>query len=357
MFLIPEVAALLGSPGVQLSVLDQCRYGGRYQKGTVFMGNRSIEELRCDHPSVWWRVPWSGDSHNAPHPKLVGKQEAIPYGAWSPGMLRPREPHGDYLSRGAAGYPPKLNFMLAAAFASFVPAAVPRLLPSSAHSCPGGRALLPPPVGAGTPRGLFAGGLPEADKVTFSNLLRGAQDGGKRALRQHEDDECIGGMARTARCVAALPGNLVAGGQIRVLLDDFVAARPALVELCCKAIGSDVAEAGPSEEVLDERRLTCRSTTLAPWSMVTVRRRFAQSFSRRGRSEPAILVLELRSGSAVEPRRAFWKTLCLQGCSHCRANALKGSWTRRICATTWTGSRTTRASTRTQRCLHKLKTS
>jgi hypothetical protein len=247
MFCIPEVAALLSLPGVRMSNVDQCRYGGKFQKGTVFLGTLATEELRCDHPAVWWRVPWSGEAYCSAHPKLRGKQAAVPFGSWAYHMMRSREPHGEYLTRGSACYPAKLNSMLAAAFALAASVKPPPPVPLvTGH---GGVSSVP----SGSVGGR-AGGLPEADKVTFSTQLRGAQDGGKRAMRQLEDEDCIGGMARTARCVAALPGNLVAGGQIRVLLDRFVAARPTLVERCCEAIGSDVTGAGPSDEILDELR-------------------------------------------------------------------------------------------------------
>ena len=86
--------------------------------------------------------------------------------------------------------------------------------------------------------------------MVFTNQLRGSRSGGKKAARRQEDFECVGGMARTSRCVAALPGNIVAGGQLRVLLDAFHKARPELTATCCNALGADGPEPGPSEDEL-----------------------------------------------------------------------------------------------------------
>ena len=85
---------------------------------------------------------------------------------------------------------------------------------------------------------------PEAEEVVFINHLRGRQAVSRKAARKQEDHDCVGGMARTARCVAALPGNLVAGGQVHALLDKFVEARPELIKACCSAIGSEAPDAG-----------------------------------------------------------------------------------------------------------------
>ena len=51
-----------------------------------------------------------------------------------------------------------------------------------------------------------------------------------------------------------MPGNLVAGGQIRALMDTFLAARPELIAACCDAIGLEDPGAGPADQALDELR-------------------------------------------------------------------------------------------------------
>ena len=185
MFLIPEVASLQLLPGVKMHTLDQCRYGSKFKKATTFMGNIVIPALRCDHPPAWWKVPWSGVCYQAPHPRLVGRQCAVPAEQWRPWMLRDREPHGEYISRAAARYPAGLNAKLAELFA---------------QSQVGAISVVP----CGAPQvSLVKGGMPEAEAVVFTNPLRGTPSGGKKAMRRQEDLDCVGGMARTARCSAA----------------------------------------------------------------------------------------------------------------------------------------------------------
>ena len=71
----------------------------------------------------------------------------------------------------------------------------------------------------------------EATCVDMDIQLRGLVVNPKSA-RELEDKECIGGMVRAARAVASLPGNLVVGGQVRELLDSFLAEFPHVIEDC-----------------------------------------------------------------------------------------------------------------------------
>jgi hypothetical protein len=113
MFKLPEVLELLDLPEVHVSSLDQFMLGSTYRKAAGFLGNISVDEFRCDHARRWWCMPWSGEEYEASHPRLVGRQLAIPWESWNPSMMRPREPAGDYLSRAAARYPRDLNVHLA----------------------------------------------------------------------------------------------------------------------------------------------------------------------------------------------------------------------------------------------------
>ena len=88
------------------------------------MGTASFEARRCDHPSRWWRVPWSGEAYEAPHPRLRGRQAAIAYDQWRPTMLRDREPKGDFITKAAAAYPAALNEHLAQSFVAWRPDSV-----------------------------------------------------------------------------------------------------------------------------------------------------------------------------------------------------------------------------------------
>jgi len=196
MFSLPEVKRLLSLPGVRVSSLDQCRVGCVYRKPTSFLGNFSVGDLRCNHKARWWCVPWSGEFYQAPHPWLVGRQLAIPWEEWTPSMRRSREPDGEYLSRAAACYPKELNEHLADLLLG--------------HEF-GRSEVLASPDMAPAP----IDGIPEANEVQFINELRGGRTAGKKDIRRRQDFECLGGMARAARCVATLPGNLVAGGHVR----------------------------------------------------------------------------------------------------------------------------------------------
>jgi hypothetical protein len=151
-------------------------------------------------------------------------------------MLKVREPSGEHISRAAASYPADLNLKIVELFFSH-----PRARASTA--------VFQAPLARQPPRG-----IPEAEAVEFTSQLRGYRSGGKKATRKQEDIDCIGGMARTSRCVAALPGNIVAGGQIRVLMDAFLLRWPDLIATCCSAIGAEDPSAGPSEASLDELR-------------------------------------------------------------------------------------------------------
>ena len=345
MFRLPEVQALSALPGVTFTELDQCRFGCDYRKPTIFMGTLQLQPLRCDHPPRWWRVPWSGEAYQAAHPRLRGRQAAVPFDHWLPSMLQDREPSGNFLTRSAAAYPARLNQCLAQAFAA---AMRPRQQATGAIIDVDAEDAPPPPatVGAGPPppassprrpktRGSvgatgqdakrkamqiqksalgeqhfdqeamqirksalgdahfnpkamqiqksamqirksalgeahfdqeamqirksalgeahFNGPL-EADEITYATRLRGPQAGGRKALHRQQDAECVGGMARTSRCVAALPGNLVAGGRVREVLTTFIRDHPDVVRQCGAAIGSEAPGEVPAESLLDELR-------------------------------------------------------------------------------------------------------
>ena len=120
MFTLDEFQNLLQQDGVRIFTLAQCRYGADVEKLTDLMSNRDLSgmELRCNHPPVWWRIPWSGQWHFGSHPPLRGKQKAIRAEEWNPSMLRSSEPDGPYLTRAYAAYPKELNEALAKAITS-----------------------------------------------------------------------------------------------------------------------------------------------------------------------------------------------------------------------------------------------
>ena len=122
MFMLDEFQELLSDSRVNLFTLAQCRFGADVEKLTDLLSNRDLSdlELKCNHPSRWWRVPWNGERFYGPHPPLRGKQKAIAEEDWHPSMMRGWEPEGPYITRAYAAYPDQLNKALADKLAKLV---------------------------------------------------------------------------------------------------------------------------------------------------------------------------------------------------------------------------------------------
>lgn len=100
--------------GVKFHTFDQCELGAEFEKKTDVMSNIDDDimapfQRSCTHHKMWWVVPWSGRQVYSSHPPLRGRQKAIPFWEWRHDMLREREPPGEYLTRGTAAYPKKMN--------------------------------------------------------------------------------------------------------------------------------------------------------------------------------------------------------------------------------------------------------
>eukprot|EP00435_Cladocopium_sp_Y103_P033053 s1409_g8.t1 len=118
MFMLDEFLELAKQEGVEFHTFDQCTFGADFEKKTDLMSNIDRDVMApfsatCTHEKIWWVVPWSGEEVHASHPPLRGKQKAIPFWEWREDMLRHREPYGDFLTRGTAAYPDKMNEQLA----------------------------------------------------------------------------------------------------------------------------------------------------------------------------------------------------------------------------------------------------
>ena len=121
MFKMEEFKALEAMDGGERYSFAQCRFGCEFEKMTDLLSNVELGpefKQKCNHPPKWWRVPWNGKRIWAPHPPLRGKQVAIEEHLWDPGMLRNREPQGEYITRQAAAYPAEMNRALASALAA-----------------------------------------------------------------------------------------------------------------------------------------------------------------------------------------------------------------------------------------------
>ena len=122
MFALDEFQDLLKRDDVKIYTLAQCRFGAQAEKLTDLLSNRDLSdlELRCNHPTVWWRIPWSGEWIWAAHPPLKGRQLAVRAEEWNESMLMSSEPSGPYVTRAFAAYPPGLNEALAEKFATWL---------------------------------------------------------------------------------------------------------------------------------------------------------------------------------------------------------------------------------------------
>ena len=114
---LPEWRTMSESPWVHQTDLDQCQFGADCTKPTSLMGGNIVltdMAAKCQHPKTQWRIPWSGEIYEAAHPRLRGRQKAIPIDQWRMEMLRNSEPSGPWLTTEAAHYPAQLNFHLTA---------------------------------------------------------------------------------------------------------------------------------------------------------------------------------------------------------------------------------------------------
>ena len=111
MLTLDEFQCLLNRKEVNRYTLAQCRYGADVEKLTD--PDLSDMELTCNHPPIWWRIPWSGEWIHSPHPPLKGRQKAVRAEDWTPDMLRDRDPDGPFITRSYAAYPAQLNKALA----------------------------------------------------------------------------------------------------------------------------------------------------------------------------------------------------------------------------------------------------
>ena len=112
----PEWEEAHAKDGVHPTHSVQCEHGPRITKPTEWMWyltDLSDFPTRCKHPRQRWAIPWNRKMFVQPHPPLRGKQYAVLEKDWHAGVLRDREPHGPYMTKGQAAYPTRLNLMLA----------------------------------------------------------------------------------------------------------------------------------------------------------------------------------------------------------------------------------------------------
>eukprot|EP00439_Symbiodinium_sp_Y106_P032273 s1476_g3.t2 len=104
LFELEEIKALQSLRGVKFKRFPQCAFGSPFQKYTEILGSLNLDSWasECTCKPQWSAIPWSGEAFHTPHPPLKGRQLAVPWNEWSPGMLRQAEPGGSYLTKDLA---------------------------------------------------------------------------------------------------------------------------------------------------------------------------------------------------------------------------------------------------------------
>ena len=251
MFALKEWELVHQRHGATDIIVPQCSFGADYLKPTVFKYwgcSPTPVDLVCIHPKRSWREVPSGRRFAASHPPLRGKIPPVLEADWTQALRHKRAPAGAaFLTAAAATYPAKLNSWLAATLIHAVPN----------HAAPA------PTGGSSMVRvGRFNNVLVRADTVrapvavhdilaTQQQIesgvsLRGtALQSAKRA--RVADGQAIGGMRNPLRSQAFLPGLKPVGIRVKETLVRCLHTIPGLMQACLEALGSDVANAGPTE--------------------------------------------------------------------------------------------------------------
>ena len=71
----------------------------------------------------------------------------------------------------------------------------------------------------------------KAERITWTNILRGTPAPSPKEVKKKEDDECIVGMRNSHRAVSRIPGWFVVGERLRKAMNTFLDEHPeALVQ-------------------------------------------------------------------------------------------------------------------------------
>ena len=110
MLRLDEFVELLALQGVRTKLIDQCMFGARAKKGTIlafFMADVSCEAVRCNHPIRSCVLASTGETHQAPHPRLCGKEWAVPAEGWDHSTIGDlSNVRGQYITQEASAYLP-----------------------------------------------------------------------------------------------------------------------------------------------------------------------------------------------------------------------------------------------------------
>ena len=218
LFELEEIKALQSLQGVQFKRFPQCAFGSPFQKYTEILGSLNLDSWasECTCKPQWWAIPWSGEAFHAPHPPLKGRQLAVPWNEWSPGMLRQAEPGGSYLTKATAHYPSLMNESLA-------------------------RALTCDSASMSVPLSKLPDSFPIEDLASSTEVKKrtslDSQDLSRKSLKTQQGS-ALGGLRNTWRSVPRVPASINLGVQIRNLLDAKLNENPDVQEQLLGSIGT-----------------------------------------------------------------------------------------------------------------------
>ena len=218
LFELEEIKALQSLQGVQFKRFPQCAFGSPFQKYTEILGSLNLDSWasECTCKPQWWAIPWSGEAFHAPHPPLKGRQLAVPWNEWSPGMLRQAELGGSYLTKATAHYPSLMNESLA-------------------------RALTCDSASMSVPLSKLPDSFPIEDLASSTEVKKrtslDSQDLSRKSQKTQQGS-ALGGLRNTWRSVPRVPASINLGVQIRNLLDAKLNENPDVQEQLLGSIGT-----------------------------------------------------------------------------------------------------------------------
>ncbi len=248
---LPPFKAIREHPEVVSKLVDQCQFTAPTSKTTELLlyrisgsdGPIQATPIVCDHPHRSWTVPWSGESYWGAHPRLTGRQWAIPTEDWRPHM-RGRPPSGEFLTQATAFYPPAFNAMLAHwLVASTTVPATPHCahetsgLPSFVRVGQWGNALVKTDEGSRPLKRGHDAISAAADTLSKPPVTQNTPLAQPPAV--HAGHATVGGMRRTVASLKRLPASATAIGlQIAAAVDMHLSQHPAALDAALAAIGA-----------------------------------------------------------------------------------------------------------------------
>ena len=103
----------------------------------------------------------------------------------------------------------------------------------------------------------WSSGTDNAERITWTNPLRGTPAPSPKEIKKAEDDECIAGMRNSHRAVSRIPGWYIVGSRLRTVMDNFLDQHPDAQTQALAAVSgpTDKRPQGVSTQFLDKFRM------------------------------------------------------------------------------------------------------